>query len=216
MTKYRSNRKTTPKVKNGRVQKKNRHRPTRNNSLFIKIDRSSDECRVVLTKDEIWKFLRLVPDWKRVSIDLDEIYLCAGYYEDEIGEGVYEYPRFPAICLDGWNKGLRKSMDREYFQIHCDIFERFGVAVENVDGTFYAQFTENSAKAYQLLHIFLHELGHHHYRITKGWGKDAGNEKYAENYAKKMERKIWPRYCEAFGFDPKKELMEAERIEHII
>lgn len=56
-------------------------------------------------------------------------------------------------------------------------------------------FTETQIKAYQLLHILLHEIGHHHDRITtKGKIKTARGENYAENYAEKYEKIIWDKY----------------------
>ena len=67
-------------------------------------------------------------------------------------------------------------------------------------------FTAESARAYQLLHVFLHELGHHHFRITAGRDKSCGTEKYAGDYAFRMERRVWSQYCEAFHFDPQREL----------
>lgn len=59
-------------------------------------------------------------------------------------------------------------------------------------------FTENQIKAYLLLHIFLHELGHHHDRINTRLKRIARGEKYAESYAFKYEEIIWNKYFEYF------------------
>ncbi len=56
-------------------------------------------------------------------------------------------------------------------------------------------FSDWQVRAYQLLHIFLHELGHHHDRYA-----DNG-EDYAEHYARKYESAIWDRYLVEFGLD---------------
>ncbi len=193
-----NNRKTTPKVRDGRVQKKNRHAPTRLNSLSVGIGGSG---RLVTTKEDVWRFLRLIPDWKRVSSDLDLIYLDAGICDE--ADGWYESPDQPTITLSAFEEDLRMYPGQDYFDQHCDLFRRLGVDIqEDESGYPVCQFDEDSAKAFQLLHIFLHELGHHHFRITKGRGLSAGSEKYAENYALKMERVIWKRYCEAFAFRP--------------
>ena len=193
------NRKTTPKVRDGRVQRKNRHGPTRLNSLSVGIGGSGG--RVVTTKDDVWKFLRLIPDWKRVSSDLDLIYLSARVSDH--ADGWYEYPDRPSIVLHAFEKDLRTYPGQHYFEQHESLFRRLGVDIQEDEyGDPVCQFDEGSARAFQLLHIFLHELGHHHYRITMGRGRFAGNEKYAETYALKMERKIWKRYCEAFAFRP--------------
>lgn len=203
---YRTSRKTTPKVTDGKVQKKNRHKPTRRNSMGVKFGRPSDGNIVVVSKDDFWKFIRLIPDWKRISADLEQIYFSGSYPEpidtEMSGEGWYGYPDFPTIQMDAWNGTLRKLISGEYQKQHADLFLRLGVEIEETEEGKIAVFNENSARAFQLLHVFLHELGHHHYRITKGRGKDAGSEKYAEQYALKTEKSIWRRYCEAFHFKP--------------
>ena len=62
------------------------------------------------------------------------------------------------------------------------------------------EFTEAQARAYQLLHILLHELGHHHDRMTtKPKVRASRGEPYAEAYALQYEARIWDRYQEAFG-----------------
>ena len=120
---------------------------------------------------------------------------------DEV-DGYYEYPRHPMIVLNSWEDDLTTLVfNSDYIKHHRALFERLGVAItENEVGSPMLRFDEDSARAFQLLHILLHELGHHHYRIMHGRGRYGGSEKYAETYAFKMERKIWKRYCEAFGF----------------
>ena len=95
--------------------------------------------------------------------------------------------------------------DLVYYGEHKPIFDELGVRVSEGEFGLACEFTVEAAKAYQLLHIFLHELGHHEYRITKGQkhGKDRhGSEKYAEDYAIRWHRKLWKRYCELFSFRP--------------
>lgn len=202
-----TNRKTTPKVRDGKVQRKNRHAPTRLNSLSVGIDPiKKGKCgRQVVSKDDVWKFIRLIPDWKRVSSDLDLIYLSSS--DNFLVDGYYECPQRPLVTLNCWEEDLATRASSEYVRLHQELFDRLGVEVRKEEGglgVLVCQFDEDSARAFQLLHIFLHELGHHHYRITKGRGRDAGDEKYAESYALKTEKKIWKRYCEVFRFQPKK------------
>lgn len=203
------NRKTTPKVRNGQVQKKNRHAPTRLNSFSVGVIGSGG--RLVTTKDDVWKFLRLIPDWKRVSSDLDIIYLDAQVSDE--ADGWYEYPQQTAIVLTAFEDDLRTFPRQDYLEQHRALFRRLGVDIqEDAHGDPVCQFDDGSAKAFQLLHILLHELGHHHYRITRGRGRFAGDEKYAESYALKLERMIWKRYCEAFAFRPRNsEQVEAHK-----
>lgn len=205
MARFSSNRKTTPKVRNGKVQKKNRHQPTRQNSLLVGLEKT--RRRHVLTKEDIWKFLRLIPDWKRVSTDLDLIFLASGTADEEDCDGWYDDPYFnrncPQIGISAWEADLKYWADEAWYEHHRGLFNRLGLPLEeDEEGYTYLQFDEDSAKAFQLLHILLHELGHHHYRITKGRGKETGDEKYAEAYAYKLEKQIWPRYREAFHFHP--------------
>src|SRR3954470_10210260 len=66
-------------------------------------------------------------------------------------------------------------------------------------GDFELRWTEDQARAYQLLHILPHELGHHYDRITSRKGRRAGRgEPYAEAYANRVLEEIWPAYLRAF------------------
>ena len=122
------------------------------------------------------------------------------------------------IVLNSWENDLTTLVfNADYIKQHRALFDRLGVEITKSDsGSSMLRFDEDSARAFQLLHIFLHELGHHHYRIMHGRGRDGGTEKYAETYAFKMERKIWKRYCEAFGFQPNKsEPRKSHRISQV-
>ncbi len=202
VSRYSSSRKTAPKVRDGQVQKKNRHAPTRLNSLSVGIAKTRGGRRHVITKEDIWKFVRLLPDWKRLSTDLDFIYLSSITGDEDGADGWYVYPTRPMIVINAWDADLTLFADPDFFRRHEKLFERLGAEVRELEYGYDCVFDEDSARAYQLLHIFLHELGHHHYLITGGRGKIAGSEKYAETYALKMERKIWQRYCQAFHFHP--------------
>jgi hypothetical protein len=194
------NRKTAPKVRDGRVQKKNRHAPTRLNSLGIGLERPRSGFRHVASRQDVWKFIRLLPDWKRLSTDLDVIYLADG---DHDYDGWYEYPQHPSIALAAWPEDLIMRPLSGYYSEHRAIFQSLGVPCESTtESDVLCHFTEDSARAYQLTHIFLHELGHHHYRITEGKGRSAGTEKYAEDYAIRWHRRIWKSYCLQFRFRP--------------
>jgi len=59
--------------------------------------------------------------------------------------------------------------------------------------------TEPQARAYQLLHILPHELGHHHDRITTRSGHHASRgEPCAEAYANSVLERVFPSYARAF------------------
>ena len=61
-------------------------------------------------------------------------------------------------------------------------------------------FTRSTARAYQLLHVLLHELAHHHDLMTTRRQVEPGRgEQYAESWALKYEAKIWTAYAERLG-----------------
>lgn len=51
-----------------------------------------------------------------------------------------------------------------------------------------------------LMHIFLHELGHHVDRLrSKKQNVMLGGEEFAEKYANERFTEIWPSYVKRFG-----------------
>ncbi|MEM6699626.1 MAG: hypothetical protein AAF599_14590, partial [Bacteroidota bacterium] len=90
-------------------------------------------------------------------------------------------------------------LNLSYFKEHQPIFDRLNVDYEVQEDYAIYHFTEAQIIAYQLLHIFLHELGHHHDRIsTKKKVAIPRGESYAENYALQYEQTIWNRFFEHF------------------
>jgi hypothetical protein len=64
------------------------------------------------------------------------------------------------------------------------------------------EWTESQARACQLLHVLLHELGHHHDRMTnRSKTRAARGEPYAERYALRYEAGIWDAYLQEFGLE---------------
>ena len=194
------NRKTTPKVKDGRVQKKNRHEITpnywdfRQDSLQIDIESPGKGYKHFLKKRDIIRFLEILPNWKEIDIELDAILLAQGGGPD----GWYNNG---VIGICAWDKNKTCSHSKDYFNAHLDLFKRLGLDYEIKKESVVCNFTESQIIAYQLLHILLHEIGHHHDRLnTKNKNVIARGEKYAEEYALKYEKKIWDIYFQEFGF----------------
>ena len=194
------NRKVTPKVKDGRVQKKHRHDITSNywdfrqDSLQIDIESPGKGYKHFLKKRDIIRFLELLPNWKEIDIELDAILLAQGGGADGwYNDGVI------GICA--WDKNKTCSLNKDYFNAHLDLFKRLEVDYEIKKEGVICHFTESQIIAYQLLHILLHEIGHHHDRInTKNKNGTARGENYAEEYAEKYEKKIWELYFNEFGY----------------
>ena len=198
------NRKTSPKVIGGHVQRKNNHVKTARLGYYV--DRLSPDkgYRHVITKKEIHEFTDLIPDWPKVSIGLESIILDSGDYDYD---GLYSHYRqddTSTIWLSAWEIDLWVELSDEYYKEHRWILKILGVIsdqkIDKEDGYkfWFCYFTEPQAKAFMLMHIFLHELGHHvgKFRSKK---RNPSGEVFAENYANRRFHEIWPSYVNYFG-----------------
>ncbi len=150
----------------------------------------------VLRRDDVFRFLELVPTWNELSEGLDAIVLAGGDPEMEgwYTEGVV------GVCA--WPRGLWRSHPLHYYEENKGVFDRLEVVAERRGERVLCKFTRGQARAYQLLNILLHELGHHHDRITtRSQLECSRGEPYAEAYALEYEAVIWQRYLEEFGLD---------------
>ena len=88
-----------------------------------------------------------------------------------------------------------------YIDAHRRVFRQLGVPCEETDDGYYiCKFTDRTVRAFQLLHVLLHELGHHHDRMsTRSKRQASRGEGFAERYALAYGDRIWERYLEAFG-----------------
>lgn len=193
------NRRTTPKVTDGKVQKKNRHAPTSNywNTLqrvpAIDKERPGRGYRHLLTKKDILEFIEIVPEWNELSTGLDAVLLARGEFDLD---GWYD-DGVVGICA--WSRDVWREVHNPFFHAHEEVFSRLGVESEPRGSFHICRFTEMKARAYQLLHIFLHELGHHHDRMTTKRQMFTGRgEGYAENWALKHEKMVWDSYLRKF------------------
>ena len=117
-------------------------------------------------------------------------------------DGFYEFYRREetgAIFLNAWRDDLWIDLQTTYFDAHQGIFERLGLSHDRLDDRVACRFTEAQARAFMLLHVFMHELGHHHDSIhQKHWGSSKG-EDYAEKFATSRFEQLFPRYVRVFG-----------------
>ncbi len=195
-------RKSAPRVVDGKVQRKNRaaespsYYNTPQDIPVLDRRRPGPGYRHLIRKKHLVGFISILPDWAELSQGLRVVVLApgedntAGWYDQDV----------VAICA--WNRELWLEYERSFYLEHRDVFQRLEVPVEKKGRYYLGKWTESTARAYQLLHILLHELGHHHDRMTtKSKRRSARGEGYAEEYALKYEKVIWHRYFEVFGFD---------------
>ncbi|MEM7189566.1 MAG: hypothetical protein AAF439_08130 [Pseudomonadota bacterium] len=153
-------RRQTPKVVAGKVQKKNRHQPTKTywNTVqkvpVIDKERAGRGYKHLLSKFDIHSFIEIVPEWDQLSEGLDAILLAAG----ERGyDGWYNHLGVVAICA--WERDLWRVTTSDHFNEHRAVYDRLGISYEKRGPDYLCKFTENTARAYQLLHIFFARAG---------------------------------------------------------
>jgi hypothetical protein len=196
-------RKTTPKVRDGKVQKKNNHEPTHtywNTPQEIPVVdrmRPGKGCRHVLRKKDIHDFIALLPEWKELSRGLKAIVLTP----HESGTYGWICDRVIALCAverDLWSYETDKFF-KEHQAVYDQIGVEYGESLEDGPGTWEVRFTEETMRAFLLVHILPHELGHLHDQMsTRSKAGTARGEGYAERYALKYGDVIWERYQAAF------------------
>lgn len=193
-------RKTTPRVRDGRVAHKQRRRPTPsywNTTQSVPVidkERPGAGYRHILRRQDVLTFLELLPEWEVLSQGLDAIVLATG---DDGSDGWYD-TGIVGICA--WERELWREVIPEWYEEHKALLDRLGVPCERRRDAVLCRFTEPTIRAYQLVHILVHELGHHHDRITtKSQLECSRGEPYAEAYAAKYEEVIWERYGRVFG-----------------
>ena len=199
-------RKSAPKVRRGSVQHKNNwtetaqyHRPA-GSGVVIRRERPGENFRHLLLRRDIEQFLTLLPDWDELSQGLHTIILAPGD-PDCLG---WHTPGVVAVCA--WDRDLVRRWDFSFFADHCAVLDRLGVEVEGTppdeqEPGILCKFTEQSARGFLLMHILLHELGHHHDRMTtRSRRQCARGEPYAEQYALSRADRLWDSYFATFGW----------------
>lgn len=217
-------RRSAMKVSGGRVQKKNNWRLDRDDYFAvpqaeIRIDRRDPAWghRHLITVAQLRTFVDLLPDWDEVAVGLRAIVLdsaddCMGWHD----RGVV------AVCA--WEQGLWWELaEMDWVREHHGVLERIGVnhrvlTDDEVFESFWEglnppsnartckgqfaeiRWSEPQARAFQLLHVLPHELGHHHDRMTtRSRRQSARGEAYAERYAHRVMEVVWPAYAGTFG-----------------
>jgi hypothetical protein len=146
---------------------------------------------------DIRAFLEILPEWPALAVGLNTILMapprpnCDGFH------------RAGLVALCAQSRDLSKLIPNpDYVKRHRDIFDRLGVPIEPTPEGHILRFTPGAMRAYQLLHVLLHELGHHHDRMTtKSKRRSSRGERFAELYARSHGDFIWSRYFELFPSD---------------
>jgi hypothetical protein len=198
----RMHRRSAPRVVDGVVQRQNRWQPTSDywntpqRVPAVDRRRPGKGYRHVLRKDDVMRFIDLLPNWEELSRGVNAIVLAPG---NEECDGWYDDVGVVAVCA--WERELHRTVEAWWYAEHRDIFDRIEVAcVDDGDGGVLCRFTEANVRGYQLLHVLLHELGHHHdRRTTRSRREPSRGEKYANRYAREYEQRVFARYLDVFG-----------------
>ena len=195
------NRHTTANVRLGKLKRKNRwdehdvYHPG-NNRLVIDRRRPGEGYRHLLKKRDLEDFLSLIPDWHNLSEGLNAIVLgegedCMGWHDSESG----------VIGISAWETSIVwYDCEPEFYHEHKDILKRLEIPAKKRGSDYQIFFTESSARAFQLLHVFLHELGHHYDKMSSRLQEEpTRGEAFAEAWAADMESKIFDAYLQRFG-----------------
>jgi hypothetical protein len=151
-----------------------------------------------------WMFGEVEPltDWSCICEGLEGVVLTRG---DHSADGIYRFysrDQTGSIEIPAWDGDLWTVFTIEYFEEHRPLFERLAVPFEPKDAGIECRFTLPQAKAFLLLHVFLHELGHHVDRMqSKKQDSSRRGEPFAEQYANTVSSLIWSEYVRVFG-DP--------------
>ena len=95
--------------------------------------------------------------------------------------------------------GYEQIWDEEFTEEHRQVLEQLNVPVEEISDGFRCRFTGKTARGFQLMHVFLHEVGHHYDRMqTKRKICAPRGEGYAEGFANRVAEMIWPRFYREF------------------
>ena len=119
--------KSTPRVVDGKVQRKNRSAQTPNpyntpqNVPTIDKERPGQGYRHIVRKRDLIQFIGILPDWDELSRGLNVVLLAPG----ECDVDGWHDTGIVAICA--WERELARTMIPWYYNDHKDIFNRIGV-----------------------------------------------------------------------------------------
>jgi hypothetical protein len=163
--------------------------------LFVDRRRPGPGYRHLLLKRDVHRFVGLLPDWDELSQGLNAIVLAPG------SPRLLGYHRPGLVALCAWERTLERVWHVDFVAEHRFILTLLGVPVEAEGGAWRrCRFTEATARGFHLLHVLLHELGHHHDQMTTRARRDScRGEPFAEDFANDLALRVFDRYVRAFG-----------------
>lgn len=190
------------RVRDGRVAKKNNWTPDHRDyyavpQAEIQIERTSPGpgYRHVVTVGDVRKFLELLPEWDELACGLKAISIYEG------GHGWMGMSNPGVVVITAWEKGLWWSnAAADWVDEVRDLLDLLQVDVRRgaTSGRLELRWTEPQARGFMLLDVLVHELGHHHDRMTTGGEAAPNGERFASAYAARVQREIWPLYAATF------------------
>lgn len=196
-------RRTSTKVIDGRVSPKSRSDLSTINGYLIEKFPAGRGFRHVVSPTQLAAFIELIPDWGDHSHRLKRICLIGGS-DDYFGyHARYRQVNSAMIALSAWSKKMWMPLSLGFFREHRDIFDALGVGYQLGLTAANCRFTVAQARAFTLLHVFMHELGHHRDWLRRRGVKLPGKEEYAETFARRHFDLLLPAYKTRFG-DPSK------------
>jgi hypothetical protein len=186
----------------GRVQKKNNWTAARDDyyaryQAEILIDRRApgEGFRHILTVGHVREAISLLPVWNEVAVGLDAIVIDAG---DRTAMGWY---RQGIVALCAWDVDLWwPATPRSWVEANRRQLEMLGVEQAKRGKNIELRWTLEQARAFMLLDVLPHELGHHHDLMTSRRQVTVGRgEPYAERYAARVMDEVFDAYVDRFG-----------------
>lgn len=197
---FRGPRRSTPRVRAGRVQRKNSTRRTLDYYgqempwLVVDRQRPGTGCFHIARREEVRRFVELLPEWPLLTAGLNAIVLARAEWDCQ----GWHTPGVVALCA--WDTLVWDDCEPWFIDEHRGLLDKLEVPIEESREGGASYFTTETAKAFSLVHVLVHELGHHHDWITsRTKKKESRGEEYAESYARRHEDVVLARYREEFG-----------------
>jgi hypothetical protein len=195
-------RRTATKVVNGQVTRKSRYDLTGDRGYFIRKEPAARGFTHVVSRNQLREFLKIVPGWPEVADRLDAIVLTGGSTGYFGYHSVFRHSNLAMIALCAWEKNLWKTFGYDFYRDNRRVLDALGVDCRMDFHSVTARFTVAQARAFSLLDVFMHELGHHQDWLRRRGRGLPDKEKIADGYAARHFEQLFPIYCEKFG-DPR-------------